>query len=86
MACLILPYFPTWSHKCHDFQKKTVTQHAKRTRLIISPSMACLILPYFPTLSNIRHYFQKKKIIEHESYVSIFSANFYRPLAPTRAR
>jgi hypothetical protein len=40
-----------------------VTQHAKRTRCLILPSLASLILPHFPALSHKRCDFQKKKVI-----------------------
>jgi hypothetical protein len=34
-----------------------VTQHAKRMRRIILPSVACLTVPHFPKLSHKRHDF-----------------------------
>jgi len=49
-----------------------VVRHAKRTHLIILPSMACPVLKYFHTLPENSAIFGGK-IIEHKMSVSIFS-------------
>jgi hypothetical protein len=51
-----------------------VIQHAKRTHLVISPSVPCLAVPHFPTLSHKRHDIQKKGL--NIKCVLIFSTNF----------
>ena len=57
-----------------------VTEHAKRMRRTILPSVACPALPYISTLSHKRHVF-RENVIEDKKCALIFSTTFVRNIS-----
>ena len=62
VACLSLPYFPTWFHKRHDFREKKVIEHGM-----------CVLI--FSTTSVWKSYHSKKHAARYHKYTYVATAS-----------